>query len=1033
MRNDPRKLRQALAASRYKLARLFIVWTGISVAMLGLIVVVGWHLHIPTLIQILPTYAPMQYNTALSFLLCGLGLLSLTREWRHWGSICSIVVMGIGVLTLCQYTFGTNFHIDQLLMRHEIQIHTSHPGRMGPNTAASFILMGIALGIMSRPVQRAACLLTTGVCGMLIFAIGVIALVGYLTGLQSAYGWGRFSDMALHTAAGFTVLGSGTLISTWHKGRAQETGALQWVSVLLGLGVLTLTILLWQALLSQEYQRVFWSTLVQTASIRDEITARLQSRLQLLVSIAERWTFQGEPSEAEWDFDTRFYLDYYPDSHALAWIDTTLHLRRITTAEEAGASLVYPLAASEAWPQVLKKAGDSQRPVAIAPFLEQNKGFYFQVIAPFFRDELLRGYILVIFHVQSLLDMAFENVALNYAIALFHDGHEIYGRYNLQEQDKRLWSRHTTLDVYGVSWHIQVWPRAKPLAENVSLLPEVVLIGGMVLSVFLMLTVNFGQTARFHARRLTVSNTGLQGEILERRRAEEALQVSQQFLQSTLDALSANIAIVDASGTITAVNKAWKHFANYHGLAGPSYGIGINYLAICDATTGPEAMAAQEVARGIRQVITGEIPAFHFEYPCHTPISESWFIVHVTHFENTQGIYAVIAHEDISPLRRAEAAMQRQREALYQNEKLAAMGSLLSGIAHELNNPLALVMMQADLLREEVQDSALSDIAEKLSEAAQRCTRIVRNFLMLARQHPPERTRVQLNTLIRDTVEMLAYGLQIDNITLHLQLDEELPALWADAHQLQQVLVNLLTNGQQALQEIEPPRHLTLTTTTDPTRTKAFLSIQDNGPGISAELQQRIFEPFFTTKPAGVGTGLGLSLCRSILESHGGTLTVHSQAGEGTEFRLDIPVGMAPLLVRERPETVSMAPAHNKTILVVDDESGIANALAYLLRRDGHQVDIASNGAIALERLHARQYDLILSDLRMPELDGPRLYEELEHHYPHLRQRLIFLTGDTLNPETRRFLEQVGVPCLTKPFTSAEARSIVRQALQGLD
>jgi signal transduction histidine kinase len=377
--------------------------------------------------------------------------------------------------------------------------------------------------------------------------------------------------------------------------------------------------------------------------------------------------------------------------------------------------------------------------------------------------------------------------------------------------------------------------------------------------------------------------------------------------------------------------------------------------------------------------------------------------------------------------RRSEAHLQ---EGLAQSEKLAAMGSLLAGIAHELNNPLSVVVVEAGLLKEEAETSSQAEHASKIVQAAERCARIVQNFLALARQHPPERTQVDLNILITDTVEILASSLRLDNIEVQLSLAEDLPTLWADLHQLRQVVINLATNAHHALREVPSPRRLTLTTRADPERHQVVLQVVDTGPGIPAAFQEPIFEPFFTTKPVGIGTGLGLSLCRGIIEGHGGTISVQSQSGHGASFLIEMPVGRAPTLLSAAPIPTEPPPEQGKTILIVDDETGIRHALAYLLRRDGYQVDTAGNGRLALVKLQEKPFDLILCDLRMPELDGPALYQELAKHQPHLLRQFIFLTGDTLSAETSAFLEQTGAPRLTKPFTTAEARRVVGQAFQ---
>src|SRR4030095_6180829 len=326
----------------------------------------------------------------------------------------------------------------------------------------------------------------------------------------------------------------------------------------------------------------------------------------------------------------------------------------------------------------------------------------------------------------------------------------------------------------------------------------------------------------------------------------------------------------------------------------------------------------------------------------------------------------------------------------------------------------------------------LAERAAKITQAAERGVRIVKRFLTLVQQHAPERVSMDLNDVVAAAVELLAYALHVDNIEVDCHLAAELPTLWADPHQLQQVVVNLLSNAQQAMQAMATPRRLTVSTAADATCRRVQLTVADTGPGIPHDLQQHIFEPFFTTTPLGLVTGLGLSLCQGIVESHGGTIHVESTPGQGAMFRIELPVEDAPAAVLAPPPVETLATPQEGAILVVDDEAGITSALEYLLQCDGYQVETAANGRMALEKLRERTYDLLLSDLRMPELDGMGLYEELTQHYPHLLPRFIFLTGDTLNAETTQLREQIGAPRLSKPFTATEVRRVVQQALQAL-
>ncbi len=374
--------------------------------------------------------------------------------------------------------------------------------------------------------------------------------------------------------------------------------------------------------------------------------------------------------------------------------------------------------------------------------------------------------------------------------------------------------------------------------------------------------------------------------------------------------------------------------------------------------------------------------------------------------------------EDVTGLKRAE-------ETLRQSEKLAALGSLLAGVAHELNNPLSVILGHSRLLAPELR-GRVAERAAKITAAAERCARIVKNFLALARQHPPERQGVALGEIAREAVELLAYQLRVGDVEVTLDLAPDLPVLWADPHQLHQVLVNLITNAHQAMAESPVPRRLTVSGRHDPSRAVVTIDVADTGPGMPPDVRSRIFEPFFTTKPPGQGTGLGLSLCRGIIEGHAGTITVESTPGRGTVFRIELPVKPSPEAAAAAPPPAAAAePARQKSILVVDDEPEVAAILVELLAADGHRVEIAPNGARALEMLHAGAYDAILSDLRMPELDGPGLYGTLAHQGHPLAQRFIFVTGDVLGEETRQFLEETGALCVSKPFDLEQIRRVL--------
>jgi signal transduction histidine kinase len=375
---------------------------------------------------------------------------------------------------------------------------------------------------------------------------------------------------------------------------------------------------------------------------------------------------------------------------------------------------------------------------------------------------------------------------------------------------------------------------------------------------------------------------------------------------------------------------------------------------------------------------------------------------------------------------------QRMQEALFQQEKLAALGTLLANVAHELNNPLAVATMQLDNLQEAGGSEAWTDDLETLRQAIERCQSVAQGFLSLARQQTPTRHAVALNAVIGDVLVLLGYALEVDNITVHLHLDERLPPVWADANQLHHVVANLVTNAHHALLQTAATRHLRLATIAHADHRQVILEVADTGTGIPPELQRRIFDPFFTTKPQGVGSGLGLPLCHNIVEAHGGTLYVASQPGHGTTIRVTLPVAATDdPSPKALPDPAVSLPAQAEAILLIDDEPGVQKALGRVLQRSGHDVTVANNGREGLAALEEHSFAVILCDMRMPDLDGPGFYRQLEQRHPYHMSHIIFLTGDALSPEAQAFFAQVDCPRLIKPFTAQKARQVIQQVLEG--
>jgi len=383
---------------------------------------------------------------------------------------------------------------------------------------------------------------------------------------------------------------------------------------------------------------------------------------------------------------------------------------------------------------------------------------------------------------------------------------------------------------------------------------------------------------------------------------------------------------------------------------------------------------------------------------------------------------------DLTEQKQAEQALEAQREALYQSEKLNALGSLLAGVAHELNNPLAIVLAQAVLLQELAQDESTRRRSERICAAAERCARIVRSFLAIARQKPPTREPLDIEPLIRSALELTGYGLKANGIEVEIAAGPGVPPVLGDADHLAQVFMNLLINAQHALQERPGDRRIRITTAID--GGDVTVRVADNGPGIPPALAARIFEPFFTTKPQGLGTGIGLSVCRGIVDAHGGALHAEPTPDGGATFVIRLPAAPA-----EGPEAIDAPSPQDadriaRAILVVDDEPDVADAIAEIVAPLARRVDVQYSGAAAAERLACERFDLVISDLRMPGLDGPALHARIGQGPGGTACPILFVTGDILHHQLEEFLKATGASVVEKPFDPTLLRERVEAMLR---
>jgi two-component system NtrC family sensor kinase len=484
---------------------------------------------------------------------------------------------------------------------------------------------------------------------------------------------------------------------------------------------------------------------------------------------------------------------------------------------------------------------------------------------------------------------------------------------------------------------------------------------------------------------------------LENARLVELLSSAKREWEKTVDAITQAICIVDAHGTVRRANRVFAELVQTPVTAIP----GRPWLGLLPpAWADPVARAIAEPAANPVEIRAGERVLVLTAIPMLEPGA------------------AVLVFEDQTDKRRLQ-------EQLIQSEKMSAIGQLIAGVAHDLNNPLASVVGFSDFLVEggEV-PAALAEPLQVIRQEAERAATIVKNLLSFARSQEGERQVQPIRPILDSTLALLRNQLLAYKVEATVETEPDLPNVEVNANQLKQVFVNLINNACQAIAGDAPSGRIWITAKRAPGG--IAVSVADSGPGVPEAIAARVFEPFFTTKPEGQGTGLGLSICQGILKEHGGRIRLENRPGPGATFVVELPAAAS----AAAPGPAAEPPGASRPlrILVVDDEPHILHYMRATLESWGHRVEVASDGAYALERALAGAFDVIICDLRMPHLSGRDMYAKLARQDPRAAERVIFATGDTVRGDTLQFLEGLGRPYLHKPFTLAELRAALRHA-----
>lgn len=388
----------------------------------------------------------------------------------------------------------------------------------------------------------------------------------------------------------------------------------------------------------------------------------------------------------------------------------------------------------------------------------------------------------------------------------------------------------------------------------------------------------------------------------------------------------------------------------------------------------------------------------------------------------------VTIYDDLTEQKRAEERENKLKEELVTQSRLAAIGQMAAGIAHEINNPLTGVVGYSSLLLDkDIPEDIRTDL-QVINDSAQRVASIVRRMLSFAREQDPEMKLTNINSLVESVLEIRSHDMQINNINVIKQLSPDLPETSVDPGQIQQVFLNIILNAEIEMKNANDRGNLTIKTETVDDMIR--ISFEDNGPGIDENNMDKVFDPFFTTREVGEGTGLGLSVSYGIISRHNGRIYARNMPESGATFIVELPIISDGVQDLPTGPAVDTGIVDNTRILVVDDEVMIGDVLYRILTGAGFMVDCVNTGAQALQLLENREFDVIFLDVRMPGISGIDIFESISKRSATLSKKIVFITGDTMNAETMNYLNSAEIPFIGKPFHPAQVLEIIDHVLK---
>lgn len=839
----------------------------------GTSVMFGWILRNFTLIQIESSMAPMVFNTAFCLTALAIGFLFSEHKSLVITKASAFIVMVIALLTLSQYFLSVDFGMDRLFVEPFYGTGAVIPGRMSVSAASCFFILGL-MAFLRRPGYTYHMVCAT--CSSIVIGFSFIALFGYLAGFSSEYGWGSFSRMALHACISFVLL---SIAALWQlqlrvRERTNHRSALIPFYVVI-VGILT-SMLIWHLLVLRDQDRNKRVIQIRAEAIKSNLDNTFLPLQKALEHMARRFSSKAYPNYHMWLVDAESYFVEFDGLRRLMWTDEGNVIRWVYPLSNGGDAFVNSVVKTREVTELVKKISE-ERKASLSRVIELRsggKGFIFMV--PVFQEEKYRGAISSALAAEPF----FSRVAKidGYDLSILEDGREIYNKGNPDPVFARDWTTHTRYTALGVDWDIILVPTAMTIRENTSALPGVVLLFGVSVSILLGLSLGFYNRSR---------------------ESERAAKEAFELKEAGMNSVPLMIISMDENSVIREMNATAERILEY------------TTEEVAGKTT-PTIFHDPNEVRDFQSKIENELgrPVYtHADYiqafftlgynkaSEWTLISKSGkryaVIVSTNEIRDEKGTVTGYLEvlEDVTELKEKERLLEEQEQKILASSRLASLGEMAAGIAHEINNPLAIIGGHVGVLRKMIlqkgsnEESDLTKKVDAIDQMVHRIAKIIRGLRSHSRDSDlsgEEPTRVE--SLIDDTMAFCHEKFRAEGVEVSMALEPHL-VVNVRPYQISQVLLNLLNNASDAVLNSKVKR---VSIEAQKRQGGIEISVSDTGPGVPYHIRNKIMEPFFTTKEVGKGVGLGLSISQGIIQSHGGKFYLDENSAK-TRFVIWLP------------------------------------------------------------------------------------------------------------------------------------------------